>query len=306
MNVRKQDLALLMYFDAVAASGSVSKAAQQMRVTQPAMSNALASLRAMFSDPLFVKSRDGVAPTPRALELIPAVRQALAGMEQVLSRTGRFDPQTSRVRLTLTATDYVNMVLMPRLLPLLEKHAPEMELDVRVPNRELADEWLKQGEIDYRIGWVSKPPQGLHYKGLYRDEFVCLVRRGHPIVKGKLTAEQYCALSHVRTQAHRFTELTESGPIIDHAVAGLGHRLKIAIRAPDYLSVPFIVARTDLVATVPRRLVKPFLKTLPIRVVQAPIELPEMSISVFWHERTQHNALHRWFRHTLGQIAADL
>ena len=140
MNLRKQDLALLMFFDALATHGSVSKAAQQMRVTQPAMSNALAKLRKMFGDPLFVKTQEGVAPTPKALELMTPIRQALAGMEEVLSTTGTFDPGTARVRLTVTATDYVDFVLMPRLVPYLEEHAPGLDLDIRVANRDMANE----------------------------------------------------------------------------------------------------------------------------------------------------------------------
>jgi DNA-binding transcriptional LysR family regulator len=101
-------------------------------------------------------------------------------------------------------------------------------------------------------------------------------------------------------------ELTESGPIIDEAAAALGQRLRIAVRAPDYLSVPFIVASSDVIATVPQRLAAPFLKILPIRMLPPPFALPEIAISLFWHERTQHSALHRWFRTTLSDIAAEI
>jgi DNA-binding transcriptional LysR family regulator len=306
MNLRKQDLALLMFFDALATHGSVSKAAQQMRVTQPAMSNSLAKLRKMFGDPLFVKTRKGVAPTPKALELMAPVRRALAGIEEILSTTGNFDPATARARLTVTATDYVDFVLMPKLVPYLEKHAPGLDLDIRVANRDMANDWLEQGEIDFRIGWVRRPLAQLHARTLYHDSFVCLVRRDHPSAKSKLTAEAYCALPHVRTAMHRYMELTETGPIIDEAVAALGQRLRIAVRVPDYLAVPFIVASSDLLATVPRRIAAPFLKILPIRMMPPPLELPEIAISLFWHERTQHSALHRWFRAALADIAAAL
>ena len=306
MNLRKQDLALLMSFDALATHGSVSRAAQQMRVTQPAMSNALAKLRKMFGDPLFVKTKEGVAPTPKALELMGPVRQALAGMEAILSTTGNFDPAAARARLTVTATDYVNFVLMPRLVPYLEKHAPGLDLDIRVANRDMADEWLEQGEIDFRIGWVRRPAAKLHFRALYDDAFVCLVRRNHPVVKSRLSAEDYCALPHVRTAVFRYMELTETGPIIDEAVAALGHRLRIAVRAPDYLSVPFIVANSSYIATVPQRLAAPFLKILPLRMLPPPLALPAMSVSLFWHERTQASALHRWFRSAVSNVATGI
>jgi DNA-binding transcriptional LysR family regulator len=101
-------------------------------------------------------------------------------------------------------------------------------------------------------------------------------------------------------------ELTETGPIIDEAVAALGQRLRIAVRAPDYLSVPFIVAKSNYIATVPQRLATPFLKILPLRMMPPPLELPAMSYSLFWHERTQHSALHRWFRSAVSNVAAEI
>ncbi len=306
MDMTKQDLALLMFFDALATHGSVSKAAQHMRVTQPAMSNALAKLRLTFGDPLFVRTKEGVAPTPKALELIPSVNAALVQMKEILANVGTFDPGNTGMRITVTATDYVNFVLMPKLMSYLEENAPGLNLDIRVANRDMANEWLEHGDIDFRIGWVRRPLAKLHEKALYRDKFVCLVRKGHPLVKTKLTAETYCNVPHIRTAMHRFIELTESGSIIDEAVAALGRRLRIAVRAPDYLSVPFIVANTDLIATVPQRLALPFIKILPIRMLEPPVALPEHSVSLFWHERTQHSAPHRWFRSAVGAVAAEL
>ena len=306
MNVRKPDIGLLLCFEAISTCGSVSKAAQQMHITQPAMSNALARLRRMFADPLFVKTREGVAPTPKALQLAEPVRKALAGLDEIFSPPGKFDPRTARARLTVTATDYVEFVLMPKLVRHLERHAPGIDLEIRVTNRDLASQWIERGEIDFRIGWLRQPPERLHFKTLYRDRLVCLVRRNHPTVRANLTSEQYCALRHVRTATHRLTELTESGPIIDEAVAQLGHQLQIAVRSQDFVTVPFIVARSNLVATIPERLARPFLNTLPIKMLDPPIPLPEISITLFWHERTQSSPLHKWFRTVASNIAATL
>ena len=121
-----------------------------------------------------------------------------------------------------------------------------------------------------------------------------------------MTPENYCAFPHVRTAVYRHMELTETGPVIDEAVAAFGQRLRIAVRAPDYLSVPFIVAESNLIATVPQRLATPFLKILPIRMVPPPFVLPEIATSLFWHERTHQSALHRWFRTALSSIASEI
>jgi len=303
MNLRKTDLALLLCFDALATTGSVSRAAQHMRITQPAMSNALARLRTAFADPLFVKTRTGVAPTPKALELVEPVRAALEAVDRVLAPAGAFDPASARGKITLTATDYIEFVLMPHLVHLLETRAPGVELEIRVANREMASQWLERGEIDFRIGWVRRPPGGLHFKALYRDRFVCLVRRNHPSVGAELSVDDYCRLRHVRTVVHN---LPETGPTIDEAVAAVGRRLKIGVVSHDFMTVPFIVARSDLVATLPERLARPFVKTLPLKMLAPPVRLPELAITLFWHERTQRSPLHRWFRALASEAAGGI
>ncbi|MGH8617312.1 MAG: LysR family transcriptional regulator [Burkholderiales bacterium] len=303
MNTDKTDLHLLMGFDALAAAGSVSGAAQRMGLTQPAMSNLLARLRARYGDALFVRTRAGMSPTPKALELMQPVRDALDGVARVLAPAGAFDPRTSRAKLTLTATDYIEFVLMPRLVQSLEKRAPGIELEIRVANREMAGLWLSRGEIDFRIGWVRRPPAELRFKKLYTDRFVCMVRRDHPVVRGALTLDDYCSLRHVRAVVH---SLPESGPTIDEAVAVVGRRVRVGVVSHDFLTLPFIVAQSDLVATVPERLARAFAKTLPLRILPPPVKLPELAVTLYWHERTQRSPLHRWFRELAGEMAAKL
>lgn len=299
----KTDLHLLMGFDALASTGSVSRAAQRMGITQPAMSSVLARLRRKYSDPLFVKARTGMSPTPRALELVEPVRRALDELARVLTPAGPFDPRTHRGRLTVTATDYVEFVLMPELVQSLEKLAPGIQLEIRVANREMASQWLARGEIDFRIGWVRRPPSELRFRKLYTDRFVCLVRAGHPVVKQELSVDDYCNLRHVRTMVHN---LPETGPVIDGAVAAIGRSLNLSVISHDHLSLPFVVAKSDLIATLPERLAQPFVKTLGLKILPPPVKLPELAITLFWHDRSQHSPLHRWFRQLAGEIAAKL
>lgn len=303
MNLRKSDLHLLMCFDALAATHSVSRAAQRMGITQPAMSNVLARLRKTYSDPLFVKSRGGVSPTPKALELVEPTRRALDQVARVLAPAGPFDPRTARARLTATATDYIAFVLMPRLVQRLERLAPGIELEIRVSNREMASQWLERGEIDFRIGWVRRPPGDLRFKKLYTDRFVCLVRAGHPAVKQVLSVDDYCNLRHVRTVVHN---LPETGPVIDDALAAIGRRARISVISQDFLTLPFLVASSDLIATVPERLAQPFLRMLSLQILPPPVKLPDLAITLFWHERSQRSPLHRWFRELTAATAATL
>jgi DNA-binding transcriptional LysR family regulator len=303
MNIRKHDLHLLMCFEALAACGSVSKAAQTMSMTQPAMSNALARLRTKFSDELFLRTRAGITPTPKALELIDPVRKALGTIETIMSPSTHFDPQTTRARLTVTTTGYVESVLIPHIVRRLEKVAPGIQLETRAPNREVANERLERGEIDFRIGWVEAPPEKLRFSNLFEDRFVCVVRTNHPQVKRELTLEQFCALPHARTVIR---QPMSSAEYVDRAVAAHGRELRIAIASHDYLAVPHIVARTNLIATVPERLVEPLLKRIPIRKLECPITLPRLSVRLFWHDRTHRSALHKWFRSLVTEVAAAL
>lgn len=303
MNTRKSGLHLLMCFDALASTGSVSQAAHLMGITQPAMSNVLARLREQYADPLFVKTRSGMSPTPKALELVEPVRQVIDQVDRVLAPTGPFDPRTCKAKLILTATDYAEFVLMPQLVQALEKQAPGVELEIRVANRQMSSQWLSRGEIDFRIGWVRHPPGELRFKRLFTDRFVCLVRANHPVVRNQLSVDDYCGLRHVRTVVHH---MPESGPTIDEAVAAVGRRLRIGVVSHDFLSLPFFVARSDLIATVPERLAKPFLRTLPLKMLPPPVKLPDLAVSLFWHDRSQRSPLHRWFRDLAGEVAAKL
>jgi len=303
MNIRKSDLHLLLCFDALASTGSVSQAAHRMGITQPAMSNVLARLRERYADLLFVKTRNGMSPTPKALDLIEPIRRAIDQVGQVLAPAGSFDPRTCKARLTVTATDYVEFVLMPHLVQSLEKQAPGVELEIRVANRQMASQWLSRGEIDFRIGWVRRPPAELRFKKLYTDRFVCLVRTRHPVIRNELSVDDYCTLRHVRTAVHN---MPETGPTIDEAVATVGRTLRIGVVSHDFLSLPFLVAKSDLIATLPERLAKPFVRTLPLKILPPPIKLPELAITLFWHERSQRSPLHRWFRDLAGAIAAKL
>jgi len=303
MNIRKQDLQLLVCFDALAACRSVSKAAQMLNMTQPAMSNTLARLRQKFADELFLRTRNGVTPTPKALELIEPVRKALENLEAIMSPAPDFDPRTTRARLTLTTTGYVEFVLTPNVVRALEKAAPGIQLETRIPNREIANQRLERGEIDFRIGWDEHPSEKLRYANLFQDRFVCIARTNHPSIGSSITPDQYCRLEHARTVIRSHMSSVEN---IDRAVTALGRRLRIAMISHDYIAVPHIVSRSNLIATVPERLADLMVRQLPIRKYECPVRVPGHAIRLYWHDRTHRSPLHRWFRRLVSETAAAM
>jgi DNA-binding transcriptional LysR family regulator len=294
------DLRLLRCFDALMADRSVSRAAQRMNISQPAMSLALGRLRAALGDPLLVRGHGEMVPTSRALMLAETVRSVLDGIGELNSAAAPFEPRSATVQLTLTAPGYIAHVLLPRLMRHLERNAPGVRIEVRAANRERATEWLENGEVDFRLGWIREPPAGLRFKTLYRDRLVCLARKDHPSIPGKLTAELFCALPHIRTMVHR---QSDSGQVIDQAVETLGKRLRIALLVQEVLSVPYIVASSNLIAAVPARLARSFAGQLPVKVHAIPLNVPQQEIALYWHERTHRSAPHEWFRDLLGKIA---
>jgi DNA-binding transcriptional LysR family regulator len=299
VNIRKHDLHLLACFDALATTGSVSKAAQVMNMTQPSMSRALAQLRATFGDDLFLRTRNGVTPTPKALELIGPVREALVQVEQLLSPAGEFEPRTTRAKLTLTTTGYTESLLMPHVVRRVEKAAPGLEIETRVSVRAMADLRLERGEIDFRIGGVEQPPEKLRFSNLFGDRYVCIARTNHPVVRTKVTIDDFCELPQVRTVIRSHMDAA------DRAVAAYGRRIHYAVTSHDYAAVPHMVARSNLIATVPERIVD-LMRGGGVRKFDCPVSMPRIAIRLFWHDRTHRSALHKWFRALVSDAAAEL
>lgn len=303
MNFKSLDVHLLRCFDALMAECSVSRAAEQMNLSQPAMSHALARLRRLFDDPLLLRAQSAMVPTRHALVLRESVARILAEIDGVVSRKAVFRAESSRMKFVLTAPEYVEYVVAPRLFALLQKEAPGVDIEFRTPNPERVSEWMEKGEIDFRLAWLRDPPHSLHSKFLFRDGFVCLVREGHPQIRGALTAEQFFSLPHVRS---RFVRNSPSGRVIDEVVVSHGRKLRIALLMQNFLTAFHTVAHTDLIATVPARLAHGLAEQLSLQVLEPPISVPDMRIAVYWHERTHKEASHRWFRQKLADVAKML
>lgn len=303
MNTKNLDTHLLRCFESLMAERSVSRAAERMNLSQPAMSHALARLRRLFDDPLLLRAQSAMVPTRRALALREPVRRILAEIDPMVSRPAAFRPETSRMKFVLTVPEYVEYVLAPRLCARLQQEAPGIDIELRTPQPERAPEWLESGEIDFRLACLRNPPRALHAKLLFRDTFVCLVRKGHPQIRGGITLEQYLTLPHVRS---RFVRNSTSGRVIDETVAAHGGKLRIALLMQNFLTVFYTMAHSDLIATVPARLARGLAEVLPLQVLESPLNVPDMRIGVFWHERTHKEASHRWFRQMLSEVAAVL
>lgn len=300
MNISGVNLNLLVAFDALFSEQSVTAAARRAGVTQPAMSNTLAQLRALFDDALFVRHRTGLSPTARAKELAEPIRQGLKLLESALSAP-RFEPATSERRFVIAASDYVELVLLPALLRRLDKVAPRVRLQLKPWGMHEAPAELARGEVDLMLGFYDKLPPHHHEQLLFEDEYVCVVRRRHPLVKTKLSLSQYLALSHVLVSSR-----SDSPGSVDRALAALGKKRSIGARVSHFMTVPVLVSQTDFVAALDRRVAQVFAAPLGLKLFPPPLKLPKGSVGQVWHEQQHSDPAQRWLRQLIADVAAAL
>jgi DNA-binding transcriptional LysR family regulator len=298
INIRAINLNLLVVLDALLLERNASRAGRRLGLSQPAVSNALAQLRTALKDPLFVRGPGGLLPTERALALAAPVRAALAGIEEALSGGAVFEPARCERQFVLAATDFVEFVLLPRLLARLGREAPGVKLQIRSWSPQRVPPFLAQGEADMMLGFYDQVPPGHRHRILFGEEGVCIVRRDHPRVGRRLTLKTYTELQHVLV-----TDQPAGLGIVDEQLAKRGLSRTVALRLSHFLMVPRVVAATDYVAAISRRVAIAFAQTLPLRLLPPPLPLPRGAVGLVWHERTDASAAHAWLRGVIVEEA---
>jgi DNA-binding transcriptional LysR family regulator len=299
-NLSGVNLNLLVAFEALFRERNVTRAAARTGVTQPAMSNSLAQLRALFEDPLFLRTRYGLEPTPRALALAPRVAEGLACFETALAAPS-FDPKTDERKFVIATSDYVELVLVPPLLRALERSAPRVRIEVRPWGLHEVPASLAGGEADLMIGFYDELPPRHRDTLLFEEEYVCIVRKRHPLVKKRLTLEQYLALGHVLV-----SQQSDSPGSVDRALAKQNKRRRVALRVSHFLMVPVLIAQTDLIAAISRRAAAPFAGALGLRLLPPPLPLPRSRIRQVWHEQKHADPGHRFLRELVAEVTRSI
>lgn len=300
MDLRALDLNLLVAFDALMIERHVSRAADRVALSQPAMSNALSRLRAVVGDPILVRTSRGMEPTARALELHGPIHAALAEIQHTLSTPTHFEPRKAKHHFVIGASDYMEFLVMPRLVKMLQEQAPSVDLSVRSLQLSQPEEALDSGEIDLAFGYFPNLPKRLRETHLFTEHLACAVRMDHPVVKSKLTLKQYAQLPHLFVSTRR-----RSG-VVDEALAKLGMARRISVSVPHFLVAPFIIVESDVIMTVNSRIAHTYARALPIRVLPPPLELPDFPISMVWHPRSDKEAAYNWLRARLMDVCGEL
>ena len=290
------DVRLLQVFDEIYKTRSVTRAAANLGLGQPAVSIALARLREHFDDPLFVRIANGMEPTPMARELAHAVRQALDALSQVFGHRIDFDPASSERTFCISMTDISQLVLLPRLWAHLRRTSPGVHIDV-VPLSADTPRMLESGEADLALGFMPQLEAGFYQQSLFRQRYVCVASTDHPRIRDTLTLAQY--------QAEEHAVVTSSGTghlILDREILRLGIARKVALRVPNYLGIAFVIEQTDMLVTIPERLAQVLEGRGRFRVFPVPFELPDYAVKQHWHERYHQDPGNRWLRRVISEL----
>ncbi len=292
---KRVDLNLFRIFDAVYQEGSLTRAGEVLHLTQPAVSNALARLRALYKDPLFVRTAAGMVPTPTAETIANNIRSALQLLNGSLDSAAAFDPQTARRRFRIGAGDMTAAMLIPRLIQHTRALNLPLEIEVSQLRRETVVHELASGQIDFALDAIPlADPQVITMKVL-TDEYVCAVRPGHPKVSNRLSLAQYLALEHVHASSRR-----QGVGQIDLALKRLGKQRRIVLRTPFHLGLPHIVAVSDLAASIPRALAR----IHHLQALKLPFATPPAETFAAWHKSAHVDSANVWFREVLQRLAA--
>jgi DNA-binding transcriptional LysR family regulator len=293
------DLNLLAVFDAVMRDRSVTRAAGRLGLSQPATSHALARLRHMMRDELFIRSPDGMTPTPRAEQLAGPVRNALNELALALEPE-TFAPATARHRFVLALNNYAAVVLAPPLAAAVAAAAPSIELDLRPSGTLDIVVALDRGEVDLALGRADTPGERFASVPILEDTFVLVMRAGHKAMKRPLSAPALASLSHLEISSAR-----EDTGFIDRFLADNGLARRVMLRAP-YISVAKLLAQSDMVATLSRRIALTLIEDHPLQAREAPCPSPTIVTRMTWHRRRDNQPAHRWLRDLVISVSKSL
>lgn len=299
MSQPRLSLELLHCLVAVYRERSVTRASERLSLSQSTVSSALAKLRTIYSDPLFVLGRGSLEPTSKAQELVEFLAPSLDLIENSILPRAAFKPSEATALFQIAMVDFVQDRLLPALSRVIEVEAPNLRLSVTPLAIDTVEDSLASQKLDLAIASTKLTLKNVRFSTIFYETFTCIVREGHPAVrKGNWTPEAFSHLNHLQVSP------TGSGYIgmVDRALGNLGLKRKVVLYMPSYHLAAKMIGMSDLVALMPLKIAQDMIKTCPIKMVNPPLALPKLPVIQMWHERSHADPLHRWLRQRLVQI----
>lgn len=308
MNINKIDLNLLIYLDVLLREKNVTRAAHQLNITQPAMSNGLKRLRNLFNDPILVRTSSGMAPTERARALGPVIRKILLELEEALQSEDNFNPATSERVFRLMASDYAASTLIPNLLRNINLLAPNICIDIMTPS-DINFHDVEAGKVDMAINRFEELPQSFHQKTLWRDTFSCLLAADSPVVK-RFGLQSYLRAKHIWVSKTGFGVGVGMDPKdvqklgwVDEALSRIGEQRSIKVFTRNYNVAMQLAAQDQLIATLPSKAAARYSNNADFVILPPPFDIPEIELKMIWSPLLHHDSSHIWFRQQVLKAA---
>ena len=296
-NIRNLDLNLLVAFDTLYETRNVSRAADQLSLSQPAVSGMLARLRKAFSDPLFVRTQHGILPTPKADDLAQPIREVVGLVDALLNRVP-FDPATAEATISISANDYLQEAVLVPFIGKLRQRAPGIRLSVMPPMTDGLPMALAGGDLDLALTAPELADPKLRLTVLYSEQYVCIARKSHPLPGGKISLKAFCAYDHLIVSPSRgsFT-----GPT-DDALKQLGASRNVVISLPSFQTLLKTIQRDNFLALVPARILSGHMQRL--KQYDIPFQVPDFDVIVCWHQIVDNDPLLKWTRALLQEVTS--
>ena len=305
IDLARIDLNLLVHFDALLTERNVTRAAARVGIGQSAMSHNLARLRELFGDELLTRGPDGLRLTPRATALVEPVRAALTHIRALVSRDQSFDPATAVRTFRFGLPDSMEVLIMPALLAHLREVAPGIQLRLyNFDSSRLLDE-LDSDELDLAIGYDAFPHGQAHHKRrlLFTETYLCIFNAATTGIAPPISVDDYVRLPHVVTSLKPGRSVRG---VVDEALEKRGLQRTIALTTPRFLTVPSLLLRAPVIASMHGRLARLFAADLGLSISPPPVALPEVAVSLLWHASYDRDPAHQWLRHLIARLAAEL
>lgn len=307
MNISKIDLNLLVYLDVLLREKNVTRSADQLSITQPAMSNGLKRLRDLFSDPILVRTSEGMMPTARALQLQPVVREVLAKLEATIQPETEFEPITSNRTFRIMASDYAETTLLARVLGELRTKAPSVTLDIVTPS-DVSFHDVELGKVDMAINRFDELPMSFHQKVIWYDTFSCMVNSDHPCLPN-FDLESYLDHQHVWVSKTGFgvgvgidpNEVQKLG-WVDVELDKLGKKRNIRVFTRHYHMAMWLAKEQGLIATLPTKATELYADNDNVKVLEPPFDIPPIALKMAWSPLLHHDAGHIWLRRLIVDV----
>jgi DNA-binding transcriptional LysR family regulator len=311
VKVNRIDLNLLVYLDALLRERNVTQAANQLNLSQPAMSNGLRRLRELFNDPLLVRTSEGMTPTERALELEPVVREVLSKIDQAVQPRGDFEAGTAQRVFRIMASDYAESTLFPSVLGKLRTLAPGLTLDIMTPS-DVSFLDVERGKVDMVINRFDSMPQSFHQIHLWDDSFTCVLSPENPVLND-FTLENYLQANHVWVSKTGMGVGVGVDPSdvqrlgwVDAALNRLGKKRQIRVFTRHYQAAMTLAEQNDLIVTLPTRAAQLKLNNPRVVLREPPLEIPPLELKMAWSPLLQHNPANKWLRKLIADTAREL